>query len=113
MTKSLKNKSIFKRVKRTNLFNDFEEAGEECPICKNTIVEGTGRLTNCCHNNVHIHCLEEWRETGVNGSACPLCREPNYGGAQKNKNKNKNKTSNSKISCGRRKKRRQTKKRRH
>jgi hypothetical protein len=77
---SKKKKRIHKSLTRRNLFNDFEEADEMCPICQNTIVEGTGRLTNCCRNNVHQRCLELWRTTGVNGSECPLCRKKNYGG---------------------------------
>ena len=88
---SKKKKRIHKSLKRRNLSNDFEEADEMCPICQNTIVEGTERLTNCCHNNVHQHCLETWRKTGVNGIKCPLCREKNYGGRKKMRRKTKRK----------------------
>lgn len=87
-----RNKSrINKSLKRRNLSRDFEEADEMCPVCHTTIVEGTGRLTNCCHNNVHTHCLETWRETGANGSECPLCRQHNYGGRRKKRRKTKKK----------------------
>lgn len=83
----------------------------ECPICKTTIVEGTCRLTNCCRNNVHEHCLEEWRNIGVNGIACPLCRALNYGGAKKRKAVQKKKKKSKHIKKN--KTRRQTKKKRN
>ena len=88
---SIKNKSLTrtKGLTRRNLSLDFEEADEACPICQNTIVEGTGRLTNCCHKNVHIHCLDMWRNHGVNGIACPLCRRHNYGGRSKKRRRTK------------------------
>lgn len=84
--KSRINKSL---LTRRDLSLEFDEAAEMCPICQNTIVEGTGRLTNCCRHNVHIHCLETWRNHGANGSACPLCRRQNYGGGGRRRRRSK------------------------
>jgi hypothetical protein len=46
--------------------------GDSCPICMNTMTQGTTRKLECTHE-FHTACLDRWRRRN---STCPMCRVP-------------------------------------
>lgn len=47
---------------------------DDCPICFNTLCSGVTLARTHCGHTFHKDCIFKWRDNGVYGSTCPLCR---------------------------------------
>ena len=63
-------------MEEPDILNLFDEesppvAGDECPICMDSMKDKTKVCTHCCLHTICLKCYVGWRR---NNESCPVCR---------------------------------------
>ena len=51
---------------------------DDCPICYNSLMDGTTLAKTHCGHFFHKGCIMRWKESSLQGNTCPICRRDTH-----------------------------------